>query len=454
MSFGKNKSSNTQSSVSSSDLDPQIKGLLLQNVAQAGTVANRPYQAYTGERVAGFNDIQQSAQQRSLDFARQGVGRGLLSEAAGLARTAAAYQPQQVSGQGYSAITARPVASVAYQPATTTNVTTASAGDAREATAAQVNRSDIRDVSAGLLDRAAIDAYLNPHTDEVVNTTLADLERQRAIQESLNNAAARKAGAFGGTGAAVAASLTNEDFTRRMASTAADLRSQGFNTALTAAQQDAARALEAQRSNQSADLGVATTNAGLLNSVSLENARAANQRGEFNANLEQQGLLANADAANRASLANAQGLLTAAQANQETERALSLADAAAGNRASEFSAGQDFEAQRANQQAGLAAANLSNESARLLSSFSDQERDQLLQDIQVEGSVGDAAQALKQRLLDIGYEDWEAEQQFPILMQEIRNNAIGLVGNPILSTSKSTGSSKSSGFNVGLPLPA
>jgi hypothetical protein len=43
-------------------------------------------------------------------------------------------------------------------------------------------------------------------------------------------------------------------------------------------------------------------------------------------------------------------------------------------------------------------------------------------------------------------------------MQEIRNNAIGLVGNPVLSQSKSTGTQKSSGFNIGvntgsIPLP-
>jgi hypothetical protein len=120
---------------------------------------------------------------------------------------------------------------------------------------------------------------------------------------------ARKAGAFGGTGAAVAASLGNETFARQAAQTAAELRSRGYESALAAAQADAGRSLEAERANQQADLSVASSNAGFANTANLENMRALNQRAEYNASLDQQSRLADADAANRAALANAQSRL-------------------------------------------------------------------------------------------------------------------------------------------------
>lgn len=444
LSLGKSKSKSTsqEQSTSTNTLDPRLAATLYGNIGQAQAVGSR-LQPYTGQRVAGFNATQGAAQSGLLNFAQSGAGRGLLGEAATYARNAATAQPLQVNGTGYTAAQARPVSAVGYQPAGVTGLASASAGAAAQAQASQINRGDVRDLSSGAVSRQAIDAYMNPYQDAVVATSLADIERQRAVQESLNNAAARKAGAFGGTGAAVAAALGNETFARQAAQTAAELRSRSYESALAAAQGDAGRALDAQRANQQADLGVATSNAGFTNAANLENMRAANQRAEYDAGLDQQGRLANADAANRAALANAQNQLTADQFNADTARALSLADATSTNEAARFGATQDFEAQRLNQSAGQQAQQLGLAAAQQLASLSDQERDQLLQDLSVMGSVGDAQQGQVQRELDAALAAHNEGLELTLKQQELLSQAIALL--PTYGTTTNTGTATSTG---------
>lgn len=81
-------------------------------------------------------------------------------------------------------------------------------------------------------------AYQNPYTDQVIDRSMQDIERQR--QQALSKTAGQAIGAkaFGGARQAVADSLTNEAYARQFGDAAANLRYQGFNTALGAAQQD------------------------------------------------------------------------------------------------------------------------------------------------------------------------------------------------------------------------
>jgi hypothetical protein len=78
--------------------------------------------------------------------------------------------------------------------------------------------------------------FMNPYTDQVINQSMADLERQRQTQINATGAAASQAGAFGGSRHGVAEAQTNLGFGQQGAQMASDLRQQGFNTALQAAQ--------------------------------------------------------------------------------------------------------------------------------------------------------------------------------------------------------------------------
>lgn len=94
-----------------------------------------------------------------------------------------------------------------------------------------------------------IDAYLNPYLKEVVDSSAADLDAnagQVRAQQALELAGS---GAFGGSGAALARSLTEGELLRGRASTLSGLRSRAFETALGAAAGDADRATQARISN-------------------------------------------------------------------------------------------------------------------------------------------------------------------------------------------------------------
>lgn len=141
------------------------------------------------------------------------------------------------------------------------------------AMAQQAGRFTPQDVTAGAFPSGDLDAYLNPYTSAVVDTALADLERQRQIQQQYMGHAATQAGAFGGSRHGVAEAETNRAFADIGARTAAGLRQQGFDSAANLMQQDMNRRLQAQLANQQAGLAgnqQALAAAGLLGSLGAQ----------------------------------------------------------------------------------------------------------------------------------------------------------------------------------------
>lgn len=98
-----------------------------------------------------------------------------------------------------------------------------------------------------------IDQYMNPYTQGVIDTSLADMERQRLMQQQQIGAQAAAAGAFGGSRQGLVEAETNRGFAEQGGMLAAQLRNQGFQTALGASQQDVARQLQAALANQAAN---------------------------------------------------------------------------------------------------------------------------------------------------------------------------------------------------------
>jgi hypothetical protein len=97
-----------------------------------------------------------------------------------------------------------------------------------------------------------ISTYMNPYTQQVIDMSMADLERQRQMQQNQLGAQASAAGAFGGSRQGIAEAETNRAFAQQGGQLAAQLRQQGFGTALGASQQDIANQMEAQRLGLSA----------------------------------------------------------------------------------------------------------------------------------------------------------------------------------------------------------
>lgn len=143
------------------------------------TLANQPYIPYTGARVAGFN-------------------------------------PDQL--QGFDATRNMFGQSMGYDPRSALN--------------------NLANMSAPSLLDKDIGAYQNPYTQQVVDTTLADLDRSRQMAVSRDQDRAIGAGAFGGSRSGVLEAETNRAFADQAARTAAGLRQGGFDRATSLAGQD------------------------------------------------------------------------------------------------------------------------------------------------------------------------------------------------------------------------
>ena len=101
--------------------------------------------------------------------------------------------------------------------------------------------------AASLLD--GLDTYMSPYTKDVVDAALADYDYgagQTRAQQSLDLAGAS---AFGGSGAALTRSMTDDALTRGRATTSANLRDQAFSRGAALSSEDAARRQAASQAN-------------------------------------------------------------------------------------------------------------------------------------------------------------------------------------------------------------
>lgn len=163
--------------------------------------ANTPYTPYTGEQVAPMSGAQNQAV--GLATANQNAGQSTLNAGSTIAQNAAAYRPSQV-GTSY--------------------------------------------------DQNAVNAQLNPYTQNVIDATNNDLQRQNQIANTNNDASATQVGAYGGTRNAVQDALTNEGYARAMATNTAQLNSANYTNAQQQALAQQGLTQSAQASNQTAGL--------------------------------------------------------------------------------------------------------------------------------------------------------------------------------------------------------
>ncbi len=221
------------------------------------------------------------------------------------------------------------------------------------------------DVTAGQLAGTDLGAYTNPYESQVVQQSMADLDRARQIQQMQQNARMGAAGAFGGSRHGIAQAESNRAFYDRAGAMAGQLRQQGFQNAQEMAQQDLQRQMKADLANQQTQLAASRAN------QQTEQTGLARmlQAGMANQNVEQTGL---------------QRMLQAGLANQS----------------------QGMAAQIANQSAGLTGAGQRLQAAGQLGRLSQQGFDMgrtLTGDVREQGNM---QQLMQQQLIDA------AKQQF------------------------------------------
>ncbi len=240
MSFSASGSQQNTSGVSSYAPDPALLGDMYANLAHAQTLANTPFQPYSGQTVAGFSPYQTQAQGDLAAIAGNQTGSGPLNAGIGAAQGAANYVPQTIQ--------------------------------------------------APLLSHTDLTPYMNPYQSSVIDRAISDLERQRQIQAASNNAEATAAGAFGGSRSAVLQNLSDDSFERNAAQTLANLNQANFSQAQGAAQSDLSRQFAASQANQGAGLQGQGLNLNAANALgnlgnaqlnqALQQAGALNSAGE------------------------------------------------------------------------------------------------------------------------------------------------------------------------------
>jgi len=119
-----------------------------------------------------------------------------------------------------------------------------------------------------------VQQYMNPYEQQVIQGTLADIERARQGQISAEGARATAAGAFGGTRQAVTRSLVDEAALRNATNAAAQLRQTGFAQAqnLGLSQQQMMQQYEQQKLDAARGLGLERLNIA-QGALSLQPAR-------------------------------------------------------------------------------------------------------------------------------------------------------------------------------------
>jgi hypothetical protein len=381
---------------SSSSLDPAMRDAFLANAQRATGVAEN----LGARQFAGYNPAQADALRLSQQFSNpnsqafQNVG-----SAASMTQAAGDNGFERVNAANLNRgavrdINAERIAAerIAADRVSGANVTSEALGQI-----APQARANIRDVNASSFLNQNIQQYMNPYTQQVVDTSLADLERSRQLAQQQGAAQAVRAKAFGGSRQGVAEAETNRAFADQAARTSAGLRSQGFDTASGLAQADLARQMQAQQLNQAQD--AATTQQSLALS------------GQFG-------------------LANQQAALEAARANQATGLTASQSNQATGLQAQTANQGMDFnvgqmntqlaqQAALANQQAGLQANQQRLAAAGQLAGIGGQQQTMGFAGANQMLGIGNQAQAQTQAQLD-------AARNLELERQQIINQALGL----------------------------
>lgn len=128
-----------------------------------------------------------------------------------------------------------------------------------------------------------LNSYMSPYTDSVVNSTLAQYDKnagQTRAQDALDMAGS---GALGGSGAAITNSLTNQNLAMGRNTAVSGLYDQAFNTGAGLSNEDAGRQQEMAIQNLGATNQAAQFGASAANDAAQFNAGANNTQSQFNA---------------------------------------------------------------------------------------------------------------------------------------------------------------------------
>jgi hypothetical protein len=299
--------SKTAKSTQAITIPPEVLARYNAINARADTVTNRPFQKYTGEFVAPLTETQRAGM--AATNAAAGIAQPYFGAATNqLMGAQAATQPYfNAAGQAYGAGLGQ---GQQYLGAAT--------GYAQEGGQA-VNASD--------LDSAAINKYMSPYLQNVLQGTAGLLNQQNQQQQSGQMGNAIRSGAFGGDRGGIAAANLNQQQNLANAKIYSDILNEGYNNALNTAVGQQAVGLGAAQANRAATQQTADRMAALgqqgFNQFSTTGERAQGLgKDVYGTGAATSAALAGLGAgAQDAALSGAAAQMTAGQVEQATKQA-------------------------------------------------------------------------------------------------------------------------------------
>jgi len=274
-----------------------------------------------------------------------------------------------------------------------------------------------QDYGTGQSFQESVQNFMNPYTDQVVNSTLKDINRARQMADLSTMGGAAKSGAFGGSREALMRAENTRNALDQAASTAGQLRSQGFNTAANLAQQEKLQRLGLTAADLQNVRGYQS--AGNLQGQSLTARDLQDVRG-----LRSQGALA-------AQGLDAQGALTAQGLGAQSDRDVMSLQQDLQRQGNQLAVEQARLAEQFRQGAG--ALNLQGAGALgNLNQMNVADRRQRIADLLAAGAGQDNR---NQQDLDFIYNEFQRELGYPMDMINLRNAAISPATNSVVTTS-------------------
>jgi hypothetical protein len=417
------------------------------------SLAQQPFVPYTGARVAGFNPDQLQQFQATRGLFETGMQYDPLTGLQGLAQQGTptigpitGYQGATIGGvQGPQAAQIGGIQGP--QAATIQSMPTfggANIQGIQGPQAAQIG--NVQGPQFQSLLSQDIGAYQNPYQQQVIDQSMADIQRQADLARGQSQSRAIGAGAFGGSRSALLEGESQRPYIEQQARTAAGLRESGFQQAQAAAQSDLARQQQLgmfgaeqqqQRALQQAQFG---------QQAGLTGFEAQQQRAMRQAELGQQAGLAGQDIAAQRNLEQARLQQQAGLTGFEAQQQRAIEQARLGQQAGLAGyEGQLSTAQRQadlSQQAGLAGQDIQARMAMFAPELELRARQQqagLLGGVSAEqqqrlaglGQIGAQQQQLQQMGLQVPYEEFQralgyGPQQFGLLQA-------GAFGTPLIN---------------------
>lgn len=125
--------------------------------------------------------------------------------------------------------------------------------------------------------------YMNPYTSEVINRSATDVNNSLLTQLDQIGSTAAQSGAFGGSRHGLVEATAMSEAQKNIGDLSANLRNQGYNTALQYSAQDVANSMQNTQFNAGQKQNMSLANLGYLNTARQTNAGATNTARQWNA---------------------------------------------------------------------------------------------------------------------------------------------------------------------------